>query len=262
MVRDLADEVLEMDQHAPIPPNYRPMDSREISCQAPASKDRVREFAAIALDTLSRAIPLTASRCYSVGADMQPVHLGLRNLDLTWLAAYRRHFSRIDPLHPRNFRDRRCRIAVLAPADRSGAQSRQYLNDFLKPRGASYQLEIFLRDAAGIFAGFSLLRATQLGPFETPELRLIEALVPLLEMSATRALSHDAGRAAQKSTTLRLTERERAIAAMIAEGRSDKEICRLLDIRLPTVKTHVRHMLFKANVTSRTAFVSRLYLQA
>jgi len=224
-------------------------------------RESVREFTAVALDTLSQAIPVTACRCYSVGADLQPTHLELRNLEQSWLAAYRQHFCSLDPLHPRNFHDRSCRVAVLDPEERLGAASRQYLDDFLKPRGACYQAEIFLRDEAGIFAGFSLLRGVHLGPFAARELRLIEALVPLLEISAARALSRSGRWFARKAPRLQLTGRERSIAAMIADGRSNKEICRLLGIGLPTVKTHVRHILSKANVTSRTAFVSRVYLQ-
>jgi DNA-binding CsgD family transcriptional regulator len=223
--------------------------------------ESVREFAAVALDTLSQAIPLTASCCYTVGADLQATHLELRNIEQTWLAAYRRHFCRIDPLHPRNFRDRPCRVAVLDPDERPCAQSRQYLNDYLKPRGACYRAEVFLRDDAGIFAGFSLLRATHLGSFAMREVRLLEALVPLLEISATRTMSRNWRRPRHGSLNLNLTSRERSIAAMIAEGRSNKEICRLLGIGLPTVKTHVRHIFSKANVSSRTAFISRVYLQ-
>lgn len=49
-----------------------------------------------------------------------------------------------------------------------------------------------------------------------------------------------------------LTDRERGVLREIAEGRADKEIARSLDITLSTVKSHVRSILNKLGVDSRT----------
>jgi DNA-binding NarL/FixJ family response regulator len=54
---------------------------------------------------------------------------------------------------------------------------------------------------------------------------------------------------------LRLTDRERAVLREIAIGRTDKEIARSLAIALSTVKTHVRSILDKLGVESRTQAV-------
>ncbi|MFA9461229.1 two-component system response regulator NarL [Thiohalorhabdus methylotrophus] len=48
-----------------------------------------------------------------------------------------------------------------------------------------------------------------------------------------------------------LTERERQILALIAEGLSNKLIARELEISDGTVKVHVRHLLSKLNLRSR-----------
>lgn len=47
------------------------------------------------------------------------------------------------------------------------------------------------------------------------------------------------------------SEREAQVAALIAEGRSNKEIATLLDIREPTVKKHVMHILAKLGLQDR-----------
>ncbi|WP_332673911.1 two-component system response regulator NarL [Aromatoleum sp.] len=47
------------------------------------------------------------------------------------------------------------------------------------------------------------------------------------------------------------TEREREILCVLADGRSNKQIARLLDISDATVKVHIKHLLRKLNVTSR-----------
>lgn len=48
-----------------------------------------------------------------------------------------------------------------------------------------------------------------------------------------------------------LTEREQEILANLAQGRSNKEIARLLGISDATVKVHIKHLLRKLNLKSR-----------
>lgn len=50
-----------------------------------------------------------------------------------------------------------------------------------------------------------------------------------------------------------LTPRESAVLDLITRGQCDKRIASALDIALPTVKTHVRNILAKLRVSSRTA---------
>jgi DNA-binding NarL/FixJ family response regulator len=49
-----------------------------------------------------------------------------------------------------------------------------------------------------------------------------------------------------------LTERETDVLRLLAEGRANKEIARALGVTEDTVKTHVRHILGKLGVQSRT----------
>ena len=49
-----------------------------------------------------------------------------------------------------------------------------------------------------------------------------------------------------------LTAREREVLAQIAEGRSNREIARLLNMSEKTVKTHVSSVLAKLGVADRT----------
>ncbi len=52
-----------------------------------------------------------------------------------------------------------------------------------------------------------------------------------------------------------LTERERGVLRLLVQGRSNKEIARDLQIAEDTVKTHVKHILAKLGVQSRTQAV-------
>src|SRR5438128_3287285 len=56
-------------------------------------------------------------------------------------------------------------------------------------------------------------------------------------------------------TTGALTEREAEVLRLLAQGQSNKEIAQALQIVEDTVKTHVRHILAKLGVQSRTQAV-------
>lgn len=62
----------------------------------------------------------------------------------------------------------------------------------------------------------------------------------------------------RSDTAAPLTRREREVAALIAEGLSNKEIAIDLRIGPATVKNHVHNILEKLNVRRRAAIVSRL----
>jgi len=61
-----------------------------------------------------------------------------------------------------------------------------------------------------------------------------------------------------RSALLRLTRREREIAALIERGYSNKDIARALDIQLSTVKNHVHKILDKLDVSNRGQAVACL----
>jgi DNA-binding CsgD family transcriptional regulator len=64
------------------------------------------------------------------------------------------------------------------------------------------------------------------------------------------------GRASSPSlTALGLTERQREVLALMMEGKSNKEICRVLDLAEPTVKYHVAAILKILKVANRTEAV-------
>jgi DNA-binding NarL/FixJ family response regulator len=66
--------------------------------------------------------------------------------------------------------------------------------------------------------------------------------------------SAEANALAQKSLRERspLTRREQQIAAMLAEGMSNKQIARNLCIEVSTVKNHVHNVLVKLEVKNRS----------
>jgi two-component system, NarL family, nitrate/nitrite response regulator NarL len=78
--------------------------------------------------------------------------------------------------------------------------------------------------------------------------------IAALLLSRVRALSQGVP---PQTPHARLTPRERAIAALVADGLSNKEIAVSLGIELSTVKNHVHHILEKLHVSRRTQAAAR-----
>jgi DNA-binding CsgD family transcriptional regulator len=55
-----------------------------------------------------------------------------------------------------------------------------------------------------------------------------------------------------------LTSAERQVAALAAEGRSNRQIAQQLSITQATVETHLRHAFHKLGISSRADLPSRL----
>lgn len=70
-----------------------------------------------------------------------------------------------------------------------------------------------------------------------------------LSVEVTKLLSHQLQWSNQHDA---LTEREREVVELLAEGLSDKEIMHRLHIAQATVKAHVHHILAKLEVRTRT----------
>jgi len=55
-----------------------------------------------------------------------------------------------------------------------------------------------------------------------------------------------------------LTARQREVLAVLLQGKSNKEICRALDLAEPTVKNHITAILKALNVSNRTEAVIKV----
>ena len=78
-------------------------------------------------------------------------------------------------------------------------------------------------------------------------------LIDRLELSDERGYAHPAS-----ATPIHLTPREAAVMRYLLEGLTNKEIANKLSISEHTVKDHLKRLMKKTRVTTRTAVVSRL----
>lgn len=76
-------------------------------------------------------------------------------------------------------------------------------------------------------------------------------VAPAMTMKMIDILQHGEKEPGYRNSLKSLTEREREILQLLAEGESNKGIAKTLGISNDTVKQHVRHILTKLNLTSR-----------
>ncbi|MBW1603690.1 response regulator transcription factor [Streptomyces sp. JJ66] len=83
-------------------------------------------------------------------------------------------------------------------------------------------------------------------------IRSVHAGHVLLDPTVAGALLTEEGRAPGAARSAGLTEREREVLGLIADGRSNREIARALVLSEKTVKTHVSNILMKLDLADRT----------
>lgn len=76
--------------------------------------------------------------------------------------------------------------------------------------------------------------------------------MPVMTSDVSQALTRGLRQRTAQGADEGLTEREREVLLLIAEGRSNKEIAEELHISIKTVKTHVSNLLMKCELEDRT----------
>ncbi|MBB3108369.1 NarL family two-component system response regulator LiaR [Paenibacillus phyllosphaerae] len=76
--------------------------------------------------------------------------------------------------------------------------------------------------------------------------------MPVMTADVSQALTRGLRQRTAQGADEGLTEREKEVLLLIAEGRSNKEIAEELHISIKTVKTHVSNLLMKCELEDRT----------
>ncbi|MDX7988752.1 helix-turn-helix transcriptional regulator [Xenorhabdus sp. 12] len=194
------------------------------------------------LDTIAHIIPISAAVYYLVNESWQPNHHVLYDIPLQMHQAYLEHFTQLDPLRPDNFRNDEQQI--IGMNHNMKEHNQRFYHDFMQPNNLTDMTEIFIRRRNKIIAGISVMRDV---PFQHQEIMRLNAILPVAELMTFDIIP---------DSLISFTPKEQEIIHLVREGSSNKRIALLLGVSLSTVKTHLRNIFTKADVTNRTELVS------
>jgi len=117
----------------------------------------------------------------------------------------------------------------------------EYVRRFLKAGVSGY----ILKKSAGTELA-AAIRAVSRGGL---------VLDPEVAKEALREPPAEAGRTASASPYDSLTDREKQVLKLVAEGKSNKEVAQLLDISVKTAMSHREHIMAKLDLHSRTELI-------
>lgn len=180
------------------------------------------------------------------------------------LHRYEAYFQFRDPITRPMQRLRRA-VSVNQVMDHRDFLRTEFYNDFLSRDGLYYGVNLHVFDGDSPVADWRIWRSRRHENFGQRSLEILNLLGPHL-LNATRIarlLSERRGATKQftvatvRSTT-GLSDREAQIAYHAALGKADREIAAVLFVSLATVRTHLRHIYRKLEVSNRSSMCRRI----
>ncbi|WLH81747.1 LuxR C-terminal-related transcriptional regulator [Pseudomonas sp. FP2335] len=172
------------------------------------------------------------------------------NIDTRMLRAYDEHIHVKDSVTPM-LRARQHATCVDDVIDRRTLERSEHYGDFLKPCGMHHGVNVFFFNQGKDVGDLRIWRSARQPQFGGRELSLLNTLTPYFQKAL--AVESPLGGA--------LSPRERAVVEHVAEGRSDKEIARLMSISFTTVRTHLKNAMLKTGSSNRTELAMRAGLR-
>lgn len=200
--------------------------------------DRRREALGRLLLRALRADSFVSYRLDPSGPYSDPVDV---NLGADRLRAYDAHYRYIDTLTPRMLQMGRASAVTLT----SGITD-EFAHDFLYSSGMHHGLNYFPAKPVVGSLDLRVWRSQSGGSFSRDDVRMLQAVGDFVHR-----LWADAPLASAS-----LTPRQLEVAELVAEGLSDRAICQVLRMSLPTLRTHLTHAFAKTGAQNRAALAT------
>lgn len=220
----------------------------------------LRQFANTFGNSASALLDCRHWVAYIVGPELKIKHFLAGNTDPGEQNDYERHYAAMDPLAPAACLADGCFVAVLSQRLREADINHgEYRRRFLTPHGIVDALEIFLQSDAGLMVGCSLLRHSGESCFTEADGQRGTSLKSLGDFALSQAFP-------QRQVSLAviaerfpiLTARETMLIQLVSAGLNNKQLCKELNISLPTVKTHLLSIFRKMGVNNRTELAAKV----
>jgi DNA-binding CsgD family transcriptional regulator len=186
------------------------------------------------------------------------VHL---HMDPGNLARYEAYYQFHDPITFELQRHHRA-VRVNDVMPQAELKRTEFFNDFLALDGLHWGVNLYAWDGGRNIGDMRIWRDRRHENFDRDDLALLDvvrpAFVSALRRCGDRVRPPQTPRPIPAIQPATLSERESAIAQLVARGLPDKEVARLLGISVTTVRTHIDHIFRKMGVDNRTALAIRI----
>lgn len=184
------------------------------------------------------------------------------------LRSYEIYYQFRDPITP-SLQRRRKTTAVSEIISRKALERSEFFNDFLARDGLHYGINYYAYIAGQNIGDLRIWRGCGQEDFDRRDLEIVDAIGPAFTQAMRRALSREQATEPRISLTeaielesarVHLTNREKEIAAAVMHGKTDLQIAEELCISITTVRTHLKHLFRKLDVSSRAQLMHRIAL--
>jgi len=180
------------------------------------------------------------------------------NMDDSYVEKYQNYFQHCHASSTRRWM-RRGANPVSAIIPHRDLMRTEIYNDFLRPSGHYYGINLFAFDGRDSIGDIRIWRKNGHADFDRDEVGLLSLIAPGFTQALKRIEARSQLKAQALPRSARLSPRETEVATFAAQGFSDKEIARRLNLKFATVRTHLDNAFAKLGVRNRTQLVSLLY---
>lgn len=177
------------------------------------------------------------------------------NMTRNNLKNYEEYYQFHDPITPTLQRRKRATpVSEVMGHDR--LVKTEFFNDFLRKDGLCYGLNFFAFDCGENIGDVRIWRSDLREDFTRRDALIVDAVGPSFVNALVRARRQRSDRVARRFTQIGdqwgFTTRETEVADLVCKGLSDDEICELIAVSKPTLRTHIAAIFRKTDVRRRT----------
>ncbi len=236
------------------------IDNSQLTARGRRHTIRPIEFVEKSIEMLYSVAQVKSAAFYHIDENYQTIEFTLYNITPTIHDDYINRFAELDPLNPRLHATGDNRVLSYRKVIEQSTDGSTFLEEFLEHHGLGDAVEMFFRNGGAIFAGISLFRRDD-PDFSEKDLDLLGRIHPFFEYTLHNIfLPHRHSERTRLAEDYSVTPREMDIIDLIRSGASNKQILKILDISLGTVKAHLVHIFEKVDVKNRTELISVLFL--
>lgn len=213
------------------------------------------------LDLLTGIMDAPAAVSYLIDEKGKPVCYRAHRMQPSMHREYLNTYHKYDPLYPTRFSANDTDVVKMSDlvSYRERAEH-TYFREFINPWGVRDIIGIFLRLDNRLTAGFVLFNLSCQPAIDSQYLDKVTKLYDFMQFSLEQTLSSPRNREFDSfCDTFGLTNKERMVVDLVAQGLPNKAIANDLDCSLATVKTHLQHIFQKLSVNSKNELVALLY---